>query len=386
MLTHVSITSLRRGRAARLVAVDETTRLAGLLQERLNDTVAGHREALSALGPDATPLLDEALGFLTGGKRFRALFAVQGFRAVRPFSVHKDIDREFSALLDLACSLELFHAAALIHDDIIDRSDTRRGRPSTHQQFAAQHQLKSWRGSADHFGISGALLLGDLLQSWSDELMDRACYDIQDIDAARAVRRHFNRMRSEVAVGQFLDIVEEQRPGFADHDEQIARSTRVLVYKSAKYSVEAPLLIGAALAGASADQEQALAEFGLPVGIAFQLRDDILGVFGDEELTGKPSGDDLIEGKRTVLVAFARRGLAPTQQRIFDDLLGTELDAEQVSMLQRTIHDSGAVADVEDMIAGNLERALKTIRTAPIDPEASIRLAQLADKAGKRSA
>lgn len=358
--------------------MQETTRLAALVQERIAEVMDAHREQLEGLGPDALPLLDEASDYLVGGKRLRARFTLLGFASVRP------LDSSASAALDAACALELFHAAALIHDDVIDRSDTRRGRPAAHRSFAGVHEARGWRGSAEHFGVAGAILLGDLLQSWSDELMQRAC-DASSAPMARTAREHFNRMRSEVALGQYLDVVEEQQRGFSSEDVQLERSTRILVYKSAKYSVEAPLLIGAALAGASDDHERALSEFGLPVGVAFQLRDDLLGVFGDEELTGKPAGDDLVEGKRTVLVALARAALPDTQRRIFDDLLGDDgMDAEQLAMLQRTIRRSGAVERVEEMIARNIDRAVASLRTAPVRAETRAELIDLADRAGRR--
>ena len=365
--------------------MDETTRLAGLLQERINDTLGRHREALAPLGPDTGAVLDEVTQFLQGGKRFRAQFAILGYRAVRHLDVAGEIDDEFGALLDAACALELFHAAALIHDDIIDRSDTRRGRLATHRSFAQMHQRDGLRGDADHFGVASALLVGDLLQSWADELMQAAC---AAVDRARGdqARAHFNRMRSEVALGQYLDVLEEQRPLFAAHNEQLERSTRVLVYKSAKYTVEAPLLVGGALAGADTAQESTLAAFGLPVGVAFQLRDDLLGVFGDEQVTGKPAGDDLVEGKRTVLVTLTRNTLPQTQRNIFDDMLGTELDAEEVGMLQRTISDSGAVEELETMIERNVERASSALQGSPLRPDAAHLLTQLAQRAAKRNA
>lgn len=363
----------------------ETTRLAGLLQERINDTLEQHRVALAPLGPDAAAMLDEASQFLQGGKRFRAQFALLGYRAVQPLDVAGEVDAEFGAILDAACALELFHAAALIHDDIIDRSDTRRGRPSTHRSFAARHRDGGLRGDPDHFGVASALLVGDLLQSWADELMQAACAAV-DRERGDRARTHFNRMRSEVALGQYLDVLEEQQPSFADHNEQLERSTRVLVYKSAKYSVEAPMLVGAALAGAQAEHEAPLAAFGLPVGVAFQLRDDLLGVFGNEQVTGKPSGDDLIEGKRTVLVTLTRDTLPQTQRNIFDDMLGTDLDGEEVRMLQRTIRDSGAVEELETMITRNVDRAVTALKGAPIRPDAAHLLAQLAERAAQRSA
>lgn len=364
--------------------MQETTRLAGLVQERIGDILERHRDELATLGDDASALLDEAAQFLTGGKRFRAQFAVLGYRSVRELDFSDGVDGAADSVLDAACALEFFHAAALIHDDIIDRSDTRRGRPAAHRAFAALHATARWAGEPEHFGVAAAILLGDLLQSWADELMESACDGAASPDAARAARAHFNRMRSEVAVGQYLDVLEEQQPAFSAHDAQLERSTRVLVYKSAKYSVEAPLLIGAALAGADEEQEQALRDYGLPIGVAFQLRDDLLGVFGDASVTGKPAGDDLVEGKRTVLVTLARENLPGTQRRIFDDLLGNDLAPEQVAILQRTIRESGAVERVEQMITRNVERAISALQASPARPDAAEALTRLADRATRR--
>lgn len=365
----------------------ETTRLAGLIQERIDDVVSAHLRELEPLGPDSLRFLQEVGPYLAGGKRMRAQFALLGYSSVRRLEFNRDPDDEFSLVLDAACALELFHAAALVHDDVIDRSDTRRGRPSAHKLFEAAHRQQGWLGSSMHFGTSVAILLGDLLQSWADELFQRSCDATGQASLSRAARAHFNRMRSEVAVGQYLDVLEEQRVAFPEQREQLERSTRVLVYKSAKYSVEAPLLIGAALAGADEQQEEALSEFGLPVGVAFQLRDDLLGVFGDSEITGKPSGDDLLEGKRTVLVVLAREALPATQRRLFDEMLGdAELDQEQLSMLQTTIRDSGAVEKVEQMISRNLARAEAALDFAPLDHEVRERLILLARKAARRLA
>ncbi|MEB4616565.1 polyprenyl synthetase family protein, partial [Leucobacter sp. M11] len=280
-----------------------------------------------------------------------------------------------------------FHAAALVHDDIIDNSDTRRGEPATHRAFEAEHREGGWRGSAERFGVAGAILLGDLLQSWSDEAFQSAATRSDTAEHAARARMHFNRMRTEVAAGQYLDVLEEQMGVFAPEDEQLERSTRVLIFKSAKYSVEAPLLIGAALAGASPAQETRLAEFGLPIGVAFQLRDDLLGVFGDSELTGKPSGDDLREGKRTVLIALTRAELSHSTQRLFDEMIGDpELSDEQIVMLQRTIRDSGAVDRVEQMIAQNVALAERALEGEELAPTAVTALRTLAKRATARNA
>lgn len=362
----------------------ETSRLAALIQHRIDEALLCHKTELSELGEDILPVLDEASAYLQGGKRMRAQFALLGYRSVQPLDLFADPAHDLAAVIDAACALEFFHAAALIHDDVIDRSDTRRGRLAAHRHFEALHQTKNWRGSAERFGIATAILLGDLLQSWADELMQSACNSTAP-QAAASARAQFHRMRSEVAFGQYLDVVEEQQTAFFPERVQLERSTRVLVYKSAKYSVEAPLLIGAALAGVNPEQEQALTEFGLPVGVAFQLRDDLLGVFGDEQHTGKPAGDDLREGKRTVLVTLAREQLPATQQRLFDEMLGDEsLDREQVKMLQQTIRDSGAVERVEHMIAQNITLAEAALDFAPLSQEAREQLIALAHKAGHR--
>lgn len=363
----------------------DNQQLAVLIQKRIDEMLLEQQSQLVDLGPDSQPFLSEIGSYLAGGKRMRAQFAELGYRSISPLDLFADAAHDLAAVIDAASALELFHAAALIHDDVIDRSDTRRGRPAAHRHFEHIHEEHSWRGSAERFGIASAILLGDILQSWADELMNAACSRV-DISAAAATRAHFNRMRTEVAVGQYLDVFEEQQPGFANETEQLERSTRVIVYKSAKYSVEAPLLIGAALAGASAEQETALKEFGLPVGVAFQLRDDLLGVFGDEAVTGKPAGDDLVEGKRTVLVTLARKELPATQQRVFDDMLGDDqLSPEQIQMLQQTIRDSGAVERVEHMISKNISLAEQALDFAPLDAHIKDRLIALAHRAGHRN-
>lgn len=370
---------------ARLGVVPDNQQLAVLIQKRIDEMLEVQTRQLTDLGQDAQPFLNEISSYLAGGKRMRAQFAALGYQSISPIDLFADAAHDLAAVIDAASALELFHAAALIHDDVIDRSDTRRGRPAAHRHFQLMHENNSWRGSAERFGIATAILLGDILQSWADELMNVACARV-DASAANATRTHFNRMRTEVAVGQYLDVLEEQQPAFSDEVEQLERSTRIIVYKSAKYSVEAPLLIGAALAGASAEQENALKEFGLPVGVAFQLRDDLLGVFGDTAITGKPAGDDLIEGKRTVLVTLARKELPATQQRVFDEMLGDDqLSSAQVHMLQQTIRDSGAVERVENMISTNISLAEQALDFAPLDAHIKERLIALAHRAGHRN-
>nr|WP_254431453.1 polyprenyl synthetase family protein [Agromyces sp. Marseille-P2726] len=327
--------------------------------------------------------------FLSGGKRFRALFCYWGWAAVEghgfdPFASEERADTY--PVVSAASALELFHAAALVHDDIIDNSDTRRGAPAAHRLFERLHADRGWAGGSVEFGRAAAILLGDLLLGWSDELLDEGLDRLSDRAAARAARDEFIRMRMEVTAGQYLDILEERAWLTRSEEEQRARAELVITYKSAKYSVEAPLAIGGAIAGASTAQLDALRGFGLPLGMAYQLRDDLLGVYGDPEVTGKPSGDDLREGKRTVLVALARERLAPGQRRLLDELLGDPaLDPEQVRMLQRTITESGAVDEVERLIADHVARATAVLSDASLTREAKSELGSLANAVARRS-
>ena len=280
------------------------------------------------------------------------------------------------ALVRACASLELLHASALVHDDVMDASDTRRGRPATHRTFEAEHRAAGWRGNPEQYGTAAAILLGDLLLSWADELLRRCGLPFAEVAPALEV---FDRCRSEVIAGQFLDVSVQAR-GRADVDAAMT----VLRYKSAKYSIERPLHIGAALAGAPASTMQALSDFGLPLGEAFQLRDDLLGVFGDPDTTGKPAGDDLIEGKRTVLVALALDGASPADAALLDRSLGSPLSVDQVAELRRIIDDSGAHAQVEEVIAALATRAVDALDRADLDDHARGVLRQLASAATQR--
>ncbi|GAA3586576.1 polyprenyl synthetase family protein [Klugiella xanthotipulae] len=368
----------------------------------MDDFIDKRHTILADISADATPLITHSREFLRGGKRFRALFTYWSWQGIteisgtnslpsavaypsEPEAVDPANSPNYSAILQVASALELFHAAALVHDDVIDNSDTRRGTPAAHLRFERLHRDGGWRGDPAEFGRASAILLGDLLQFWSDELFSDGIHELSDPAAARRARAHFNQMRTDVGVGQYLDLLEEHVWGEAAHEEQLERSTRVLVYKSAKYSVEAPLLIGAALGGASAAAETALSAFGLPLGVAFQLRDDLLGVFGDSAVTGKPSGDDLREGKQTVLIALARRTMPPAQQRAMDDLLGNAtLDESQIVQLQNAIRESGAYESVEKMIEDNVERAQRALHAAPLGAESVRQLAALAHRVTQR--
>lgn len=367
-----------------------STRLVDLVQARLDGFLAERGAELRQISPDLDVVDDCARRLLAGGKRFRALFCYWGWRSVAGLADDFDpLDEapqdDLAAVISIAGGLEVFHAAALVHDDIMDNSDLRRGQPSVHRAFGILHGERGWGGSAEAYGTAAALLLGDLLLGWSDELVDAGVAAAYDPAAGRSARAEFARMRTDVTAGQYLDILEETTWRGQPESELIARAQRVIVYKSAKYSVEAPLAIGASLAGGSLPQLAALRAFGLPLGIAFQLRDDLLGVFGDPAVTGKPAGDDLREGKRTVLVTLARQKLPATAARLFDELVGDRsLDTQQIEMLQTAVRDSGAVEHVERVIAHNLSVAHAALVDAPLARSARDELTSLAEAATRR--
>ncbi|GAA5151260.1 geranylgeranyl pyrophosphate synthase IdsA [Nocardioides marinquilinus] len=353
---------------------------AAAFRERVDATLAAFLDeqarVLAPLGPDAARLNERARAAVVGGKKFRAAFCHWGYRAVRTEPSSTEL-----AALDRACAaLELLHASALAHDDVMDASDTRRGHPTTHRALEAEHRAASWRGDPEQYGTAGAILLGDLLQGWADELLRRCGLGWDVVGPALQV---FDACRTEVIAGQFLDVSVQAR-GHAD----VEAAMTVLRYKSAKYSIERPLHVGAALAGGDASTREALSGFGLPLGEAFQLRDDLLGVFGDPATTGKPAGDDLVEGKRTVLVALALDGLAgsaPDDAALLDRSLGTALTEADVARLRAVIEASGAPAHVEAAITGLAERALEALDAAPVDPAARDVLRGLASAVTQRA-
>jgi geranylgeranyl diphosphate synthase type I len=367
--------------------VAQSTRLVDLVHSRIDEFINTRESIVTTIGPDVAVLIDFSRQFLSGGKRFRASFAHLGWLSVpvpsgrrAPGGIAADSDAPSAGIVAVASALEVFHAAALVHDDIIDKSDTRRGSPSAHRRFESLHGAEGWAGNAGGFGTASAILLGDLLLGWSDELLDEGLDGATDRVSARRARAEFNRMRTEVTAGQYLDILEEQAWITQAESELLGRAVRVIVFKSAKYSVQAPLVIGAALAGADDRHLDSLRAFGLPLGIAYQLRDDLLGVFGNASVTGKPSGDDLREGKRTVLIALAREGLSGADLDSVDRLLGRpDLSAEQISELQQIILGSGAVDRVEAMIQENVAAALTVLADSPVDDGVA---GQLTDFAG----
>lgn len=352
--------------------------LAGSVTEQLRQYLAERRAGAAYIGADYDELIAVLEDFvLRGGKRVRPAFAYWGYRAVAA-----DPDGPVGdEILRLFAALELLHGCALVHDDVIDDSATRRGMPTAHVHFAHLHRKHGWRGSPEKFGHSAAILLGDLSLVWADDIV--AGVDLPG-DGRHRVQRVWSDIRTEVLGGQYLDIVAESSGA-----QSIESAMNVNTYKTASYTVSRPLQLGAAAAADRPDVQTLFHDVGTDLGVAFQLRDDVLGVFGDPAVTGKPSGDDLRSGKRTVLLAEAVE-LAdksdPAAAELLRTAVGTELSDDQVRELCEAIVSVGALAAVEEHIGTLTHRALSLLEEAPINDPAKTGLAELARLAANRSA
>lgn len=306
---------------------------------------------------------------LDGGKRFRPIFAYLGFLA--PGTTPSP------QVLKACSALELVHVCALIHDDVMDGSDSRRNKPALHKKFEGLHSQSGYSGNSERFGQAAAILFGDLALAWSDQIISES--GITEPQLKRAIPI-FHEMRAELMAGQYLDVLEG-----ALGKSDLNRSRKIARYKSGRYSIERPLRFGAALAGASESLQQSLSDFGLPLGEAFQLRDDILGVFGDSKVTGKPSGDDIREGKRTVLIAMtAERSDSNVRERIERSLGDSTLNSIQVAEIQGLIEDSGALAECEELIEQLLNQSLSALEHPEMDINIAKCLEDMALAATKR--
>lgn len=371
-----------------------TENLLNQVQENLDLFCQKQRADFEAISADLVPVVDYTHSLLQGGKRFRALFCYWAWRSsLTDANYHQtetEVNDSEAAIAGIAASLEMFHAAALVHDDLLDQSDTRRGAPAIHKRFETLHKDKQWAGSPERFGVAGSVLVGDLMLGWSSEIFGNALLHSPTREIESACRDEFSLMRVEVMAGQYLDVLEENAAPSRPVTEGVGRAEKVILYKTAKYSIEAPLRIGAAFAGADQSTLRMFSQFGIPLGIAFQLRDDILGVFGDPSVTGKPAGDDLREGKRTVLIALTKESLAersPSMATSFEELLTSrDLDAQQIAFMQKLINESGALEKTERMIVELADRSLESLEAATLEATAKAALKALALKVINRDA
>jgi geranylgeranyl diphosphate synthase type I len=334
------------------------------VEARLEALLDAERARWAAVDPDLVPPLDTlAELLLAGGKRLRPAFCHWAF-------VGAGGDPAEPLLIDAGAALELLHVMALFHDDVIDGSDRRRGVETAHRRFTRRHEAAGWRGEARRFGDGVAILIGDLAFVYADGLLGAARAE------ARAV---FDELRVEVHMGQYLDVL-----GTARGDVDLESARRIVTFKSGKYTVERPLHLGAALAGRLGELEGPLSAYGLPLGEAFQLRDDVLGALGETAVTGKPVGDDLREGKPTPLLALARERASTAQAAELAHAGDPALDDAGVARLQAVLVDTGAVAALEARIDALTDEALDAAKELPLTSEAQVALAELATYVSER--
>jgi geranylgeranyl diphosphate synthase type I len=332
----------------------------------LQDMLGRQARLLERISPDCAPLVEAISDLLRGGKRLRPAFCYWGWRGAG--------GADGEQIVTAAAALEFFQAAALIHDDLMDRSDLRRGLPSAHVRLAGLHRVRGWSGEPQRFGSSGALLAGDLCLVWSEEMYACCGLPAERLEGGRAA---LHLMRTELMAGQYLDVLEQAVAG-RDPLQAADRAMRVIRHKSARYSIEQPLLIGAGAALAPPSLMATYSAFGLALGEAFQLRDDVLGVFGEPAVTGKPAGDDLREGKRTVLVALTMQRASSAGAARVQRLLGDPgLDPDGVATLREMITSSGALAAVERMIDARVDAARAALAAGDVEPDAHTVLADL---------
>lgn len=349
----------------------------GVVQDRLQRFLEAREAEVGRIGAPVSEAVEHLRRFvLNGGKRIRPLYAWAGFAAgLGPERSSENLE----SVLDAAASLEFIQACALIHDDIIDSSDTRRGAPTVHRAVESRHRDRGLQGDPAHFGESVSILAGDLALVWAEDMLQDS-----GLSAAALARTRdpWRGMRTEVIGGQLLDIYLE-----AEASESIGAADSVNRFKTAAYTIERPLHLGAAIAGASPELITALRGYGRDIGIAFQLRDDLLGVFGDPAITGKPAGDDLREGKRTVLLALAleRADRAnPGAAQTIRAGIGAVRDPADIAMIAEYIRATGAEDAVESRITELTRSGLAHLDTVEFPAAVREQLRALAVRSTER--
>jgi geranylgeranyl diphosphate synthase type I len=342
----------------------------GLLAGRVDDRLAALFADEIARWEPVDPALVAPLVSLrrlveAGGKRLRPAFCHWAY-------VGAGGDPDDPRVVDAGAAFEMLHAFALVHDDVMDGSDTRRGKRSAHLTYSDEHLAGDWRGEPRRFGEGAAILIGDLAHVYADRLLGDVPADVAHI---------WHELRLELNVGQYLDLV-----GTARADRDLALAHRIARYKSGKYTIERPLHVGAALAGRLGDLEGPLSAYGDPLGEAFQLRDDVLGAFGEPDRTGKPVGQDLREGKPTPLLAVATERASAAQRRVLDRVGLDGVTAADVARVQAVLVDTGALAQVEELIDVLTTRAIDAIEAADITAGSRDELVELARFVASRDA
>ena len=345
-----------RATAATIELPQPCRQLVGRVDRELDEFLARERERIVQGDPAAGPLFAEIERVIgAGGKRLRPLFCCLGHLAAGA-EVGADAIRA-------AAALELLHTFAIVHDDVMDRSPSRRGSPSSWVHLAEEHRRSGHVGDPASYGVAAAVLAGDMALV----LADRALLDSGfPLPLLMPAQRRYDRMRVEVVAGQYLDVLAAQRGSATE-----AEARRIAVLKSGGYTVEAPVQIGAILAGAGDQLLESLSRYGIALGEAFQLRDDVLGTFGDPAITGKDRDSDLREGKRTVLLAKALAATDGEDRRLLDERVGRpDLTSDEINRMRKVIEASGAVEDLLDLI-DELARAARDALDPALIPGAA---------------
>jgi geranylgeranyl diphosphate synthase type I len=345
------------------VPVEPPQSLRGIAQrvdQRLDTLLAAEEQRWGDLSADLIrPITEIRRLVMAGGKRLRPAFCYWGF-------VGAGGDPSDSRIVDAGAAFELMHAFALFHDDVMDDADSRRGAATTHTVFAKEHALAGWAGESRRFGEGVAILVGDLAFVYADLLLETA---------PQEAWRIWNELRVELNIGQFLDVA-----GSVQRVRDVVSAERICRYKSGKYTIERPLHLGAAIADPTGHGAllNGLSGYGLPLGDAFQMRDDVMGAFGDEAVTGKPVGGDLREGKPTPLLARAVAAATPAQLQVLERVGATDLSDAEVAAIQQVIVETGALAELESHITSLTEQAVTSLRQMDLDPQAVSELTLLA--------
>ena len=340
--------------------------IAGRVDERLRAFLATERQRWTTFDADLAAPFDELERMVVGGgKRLRPVFTYWGFMGAGGASTD-------ARVIDAGAAFELLHAFALFHDDIMDGSTTRRGAITTHESMQAEHRSRGWSGDARRFGDGAAILIGDLSFVYADMLL-----------ASLGVRgwQMWNELRVELNIGQYLDML-----GSAQNERRPDKAARICRYKSGKYTIERPLHLGALLADEATALLPTYSAYGLPLGDAFQLRDDVLGAFGDSAITGKPVGDDLREAKPTPLMAMALQRANPAQRTVLEQVGSGVLSDTDVARVQEAIVDCGALTEMESTIERLTTEAITAITDAAIDQSVRNHLVELAHFVSDRRA
>lgn len=312
-----------------------------LVRQSLTEALDQHREELAGIAPEAAAVVPVLSQYLEGGKLLRPRLAVWGGIAALGAAPSPE---QLASLAGIGAAIELVQAAALMHDDVIDHSPTRRGRPAVHVAAARRHADSGGVGSSVDFGTAVAIILGDLALSWSEQQF--AQHLPEPLAPRRRARAEFDALRTEVMTGQYLDVL-HQAGGFTSPDTPAQAALAVIRWKTVPYTVLRPLRTGAAAMGADDALLADLSAWAVPVGTAFQLRDDLLSISGDPGATGKPVGGDIVEGKRTLLLEIARERADAAQRQDLEAAVGhADASPAQIDAAHRALRSTGAVSEI----------------------------------------